>query len=53
MVFLDYFNPDGELLTQVIIERNLDIECRDSLNRLYAVEMEEYPRVVRYSILKE
>jgi hypothetical protein len=52
-VFIDYFSSDGELLTQVSIERNMDIEYRDGSNRLYAIDMEEYPMVVRYVFIVE
>lgn len=52
-VYVDYFNREGELLTQMSIKRDMDIECRDSRSRLYAVDMEEYPRIVRYLVSVE
>lgn len=31
-------------------DKNIDVKCRDDVGRLYGIDLEEYPKVVRYRI---
>ncbi len=45
---VDLFNGEGLLLATRQFETRLPIKCKDAVDRLYAVDMEAAPRVVRY-----
>jgi hypothetical protein len=47
---IDLFDSDGRLLLSRYFQENFSLKCRDSRGRLYGVDMEEYPRVIRYNL---
>jgi hypothetical protein len=49
--FIDLFSRDGVLLASRRLDRDMNIKCRDRAGRLYAIEMEEVPAVVRYVLI--
>jgi hypothetical protein len=49
-VIIDLFDQDGRLLRTLEREHNISIKRGDGDDRLYGVETEEYPKVVRYRV---
>jgi len=47
---LDFYDNEGRLLLTKRIDGLLAIKCTDDHSRLYAIDTEQYPRVVRYRI---
>jgi hypothetical protein len=47
---LDVFAMDGKLLTTTRLAKEVFLRCSDAEGRLYGVDREEYPKVVRYRI---
>ncbi len=48
VTILDLFDKNGKLLTSRRLERDMNIKCRDAADRLYSIEMDNVPSVVRY-----
>lgn len=49
-VIIDLFDRDGRLLLTLKEHRNMSIKRGDDRGRLYAVDTNEYPKVVRYRV---
>lgn len=48
--FIDLFTSDGTLLAARRLDRDMNIKCRDGAGRVYAIESEEVPAVMRYRL---
>lgn len=44
----DVFDEEGRLLISRRFSRNIDVKCRDDAGKLYGIDLEGYPKVVRY-----
>jgi len=50
---LDLFDYDGKLLATRRVGNGITPKCADLKGRLYAIDEEEYPRIVRYRVVIE
>jgi hypothetical protein len=47
---IDLYDGEGNLLASKRIDRNMNVKCQDVLGRIYAVDHEDYPDVIRYTL---
>jgi hypothetical protein len=47
---IDLFDDNGTLLTSCVVEKAINLRCDDASGRLYGIDTDGFPKVVRYRV---